>query len=108
MLTNTAYIGYVIFNRRNSRTGEIRPETEWVPIPVPPIITEEEFHAVRKQLADRDPRMGKAAVKTNTNLLTKIAICGCGGDGCGADEHRDREIRPVSLLCLCVPDETGN
>jgi site-specific DNA recombinase len=84
ILTNTAYIGYVIFNRRNSRTGEIRPETEWVPIPVPPIIAEEEFYAVRKQLADRDPRMGKSAVKTNTNLLTKIAVCGCGGDGCGA------------------------
>ncbi|RSU46063.1 hypothetical protein BRX43_16760 [Sphingomonas sp. S-NIH.Pt15_0812] len=35
-------------------------------------------------MADRDPRMGEAAAKTNTNLLTSRAVCGCGGDGCGA------------------------
>ncbi|WP_132264986.1 recombinase family protein [Novosphingobium sp. PhB57] len=84
ILTNTAYIGYVMFNRRDSRTGETRPEGEWVPIPVPPIVTEDVFYAARKQMADRDPRMGEAAVKTNTRLLTKLAVCGCGGDGCGA------------------------
>lgn len=76
ILTNTAYIGYVIFNRRDSRTGETRPETEWAPIPVPPIIDEDTFYAVRQQMADRDPRMGEAAAKTNMNLLTSRAICG--------------------------------
>lgn len=84
ILTNPAYIGYVLYNQRDSKTGETRPETEWVPIPVPPIVTEEVFYAARKQMADRDPRMGPAALKTNTNLLTKRAICGCGDDGCGA------------------------
>ncbi len=84
ILTNTAHIGYVMFNCRDSRTGEARPESEWVPIPVPPVVSEDVFYAVRKQMADRDPRMGEAAVKTNTNLLTGRAICGCGGDGCGA------------------------
>ena len=84
ILTNTAYIGYVLFNRRDSRTGEARPETEWVAIAVPPVVSEDVFYAARKQMADRDPRMGEAAVKTNTNLLTGRAICGCGGDGCGA------------------------
>ncbi len=84
ILTNAAYTGYVLFNRRDSRTGEARPESEWVPIPVPPVVSEDVFYAVRKQMADRDPRMGEAAVKTNTNLLTGRATCGCGGDGCGA------------------------
>ena len=84
ILTNTAYIGCVLFNRRDSRTGEARPEAEWVPIPVPPVVSEDVFYAVRKQMADRDPRMGEAAVKTNTNLLTGRTICGCGDDGCGA------------------------
>lgn len=60
-LSNTAYIGYVTFNRRDSRTGDVRPEPEWVPIPVPPVVSEETFYAVRKQMADRDPRMGEAA-----------------------------------------------
>lgn len=77
-------MGYVLFNRRDSRTGESRPETEWVPIPVPPVVSEELFYAVRKQMTDRAPRMGVAAVKTNRNLLTGRATCGCGGDGCAA------------------------
>ncbi|MEC3949264.1 recombinase family protein [Sphingobium sp. HWE2-09] len=84
ILTNTAYIGYVLYNRRCSRTRELRPETEWIPIPVPPVVSEETFYAVRKQMADRDPKMGVDAEKTNTNLLTKRAVCGCGGDGCGS------------------------
>ena len=84
ILTNPVYIGQAIYNQRDSRTGEARPETEWVMIPVPPIITEEVFYAVKKQMADRDPRMGETALKTNTNLLTSRAVCGCDGDGCGA------------------------
>jgi len=84
ILTNTANIGYVIFNRRNARTGEVRPESEWVHIPVPAIVSEEEFLAVRQQMAEREPKMGSAAIKTNTNLLTGRAVCGCQGDGCGS------------------------
>ena len=82
ILTNSAYIGYVLYNQRDSRSGEYRPEDEWVPIPVPPIIDEDTFYAVRAQMAARDPRMGEAAAKTNTNLLTGLVSCGCG-DGCG-------------------------
>ena len=83
ILTNTAYIGVVMYNKRDSRTGEARPEEEWVPIPVPPIVDEDMFYAAQAQMAARDPRMGKAAEKTNTNLLTGHVVCGCGGDGCG-------------------------
>lgn len=84
ILTNTAYIGHVMYNQRDSRTGEVRPEDEWMPIPVPPVISEEDFYAVRRQMAARDPRMGEAADKTNFNLLTRTAVCGCDDDGCGA------------------------
>ncbi len=83
ILTNTAYIGVVMYNKRDSRTGEARPEDEWVPIPVPPIIDEDVFYAAQAQMAARDPRMGKSAEKTNTNLLIGHVLCGCGGDGCG-------------------------
>ncbi len=82
ILTNTANIGYVLYNQRDSRTGEFRPEDEWVPIPVPPIVDEDTFYAVRAQMAARDPRMGESASKTKTNLLTGLVSCGCG-DGCG-------------------------
>ena len=84
ILCNTAYIGFVIYNRRDSRTGEARPEEEWVPIPVPALISEDLFYAARAQMAARDPKMGKAAEKTNFNLLTGRAVCGCGRDGCGS------------------------
>ncbi len=84
ILTNTAYIGFIMYNRRCSRSGEARPEDEWVPIPVPPLVSEDLFYAARAQMAARDPKMGEAAEKTNTNLLTGIATCGCGDDGCGS------------------------
>ncbi len=83
ILSNTAYIGVAFYNQRDSRTGEARPENEWVPIPVPPLISEELFYAAKAQMTARDPKMGVAAVKTNGNLLTGSVICGCGGDGCG-------------------------
>ena len=83
ILANTAYMGVIMYNRRDSRTGETRPEDEWVPIRVPPIIDEHLFYAARAQMAARDPRMGAAAVKTRTNLLTGHVVCGCDGDGCG-------------------------
>jgi site-specific DNA recombinase len=83
ILSNTAYIGVIMYNQRDSRTGEPRPEDEWVPIPVPPLIKEDLFYAARVQMAARDPRMGAAASKNNTNLLTGHVICGCNGDGCG-------------------------
>lgn len=83
ILSNTAYIGVVMYNRRDSKTGEVRPEDEWVPIPVPPLISEELFYSAKAQRAARDPKMGEAAEKNGTNLLTGSVICGCGGDGCG-------------------------
>lgn len=83
LLTSTDYIGVVMYNKRDPRTGKARPEEEWVPTPVPAIIDKDMFYAAQAQMAARDPHMGKAAEKTNTNLLTGHVICGCGGDGCG-------------------------
>ena len=54
-----------------------------MPIPVPAVVSEDTYYAVQAQLAARDPRMGAAAVKTNTNLLTGHVQCGCDGEGCG-------------------------
>ena len=84
ILANTAYIGVAFFNKSDSRAKTARPTDEWVPIPVPPIISEELFYSAQAQRAERDPKMGKGASKTNSQLLTGKAKCGCGGDGCGA------------------------
>ena len=84
ILTNTAYIGVVFFNKHDSRLKKMRPETEWVPITVPSIIDEDLFYQAQAQMAARNPKMGQAAERTNKNLLTKKVKCGTGaGDGCG-------------------------
>ncbi len=84
ILTNTAYVGVVFFNKRDSRAKTTRPESEWVPVSVPPIIDEDLFYLAKAQMAARDPKMGSAAQRTKKNLLTKKVKCGTGnGDGCG-------------------------
>lgn len=45
--TNTAYIGYAINNRQALLTDETRPESEQVPIPVPPFIDKKSCYAFR-------------------------------------------------------------
>lgn len=83
VLRNTAYVGVALYNKRDSKTGEQRPESEWVPIPVPPIITTDDFEAVQSRLVERRPAITPARVTTTNNLLISLARCGCGGDGCG-------------------------
>ncbi|RYY23292.1 MAG: hypothetical protein EOP62_20740 [Sphingomonadales bacterium] len=54
-----------------------------MPIPVPPIITTDDFEAVQSRLVERRPTNQAARVTTTNNLLIGLARCGCGGDGCG-------------------------
>ena len=83
ILTNTAYCGCAFFNKRDSRAKKMRPESEWVPIPVPAIIEEDLFYQAQAQMAARDPKMGANAAKTNANLLTGKVTCGTTSkDGC--------------------------
>ena len=67
------------------------------------VVSEEVFYAVRTQMADRDPRMGEAAVKTSTNLLTGRATCGCGGDGCGARMSTATGTSPANTAIMRAP-----
>lgn len=83
VLRNTAYVGVAFYNKRDSKLGEQRPESEWIPIPVPPIIAAEDFEAVQTRLVERRATNRPARVSTTNNLLIGIARCGCGGDGCG-------------------------
>ncbi len=83
ILTNTAYIGIIFFNKRDSKAKAVRPESEWVPVPVPALIDEDLFYQAQSLMTSRDPKMGKNADKTNGNLLTKKVVCGTSkNDGC--------------------------
>ena len=83
VLRNTAYIGVAFYNKRDSKTREMRPEKDWIPIPVPAIVSTEDFEIVQARLVDRRAVHRPARVTTTDNLLIGLVRCGCGGDGCG-------------------------
>ena len=80
ILKSETYIGVHYYNRRDSRTGKMRDRGEWVEVPVPSIIDQETFDAVRATLHARAPSRTAPRVVNGPTLLTGIAECGhCGG-----------------------------
>src|SRR3546814_3226676 len=67
------------FNKR-SKTKELKPVSEIVMVPVPPIIDRETFDAVQKLLKARNPKVMPARVISGPTLLTGLIHCAkCGG-----------------------------
>lgn len=79
ILSNTAYIGKYRYNKRNSRTGEYRPDTEVITIPCPPIIDIDTFQRARAKALENRPEQMNSRSSSSPVLLSRIAICGrCG------------------------------
>ena len=55
ILHRTTYIGRHVFNQRDSRTGERKPASRHIIVPVPPIIDEATFDLVQASLRARAP-----------------------------------------------------
>ena len=81
ILTNRLYIGERLFNKRHWKTGEVKPESDWVPIKVEPVVSEEVFLLVGEKLKSRSPAMTHPRRLSSPRLLTGILKCGC----CGAN-----------------------
>lgn len=80
ILTRSTYIGEHRFNTRDHKTRQPKPESEHAVMAVPPIISREEFEAVRAKLKARNPRWTPPRVSSGPNLLTGICFCAaCGG-----------------------------
>lgn len=92
MLRNTTYIGKQRCNRKDTRglnavsrlprskrkplTAKLRPKSEWIIIPAPPIIDEETFNLAQEKIKATSARGGRR----NTGLLSMLCRCGvCGG-----------------------------
>jgi DNA invertase Pin-like site-specific DNA recombinase len=75
ILTNTVYAGKWVFNRRQSKTGRVKPVDEHITIDVPAIISREEFDAVQATLKSRNPRVTPPRVVSGPILLTGLAVC---------------------------------
>lgn len=79
-LSDTAYMGDYVFNRKKMRTNETKPQAEWVHVPIPPIIDRQVFVAVADKRHSRSPAVTPAAVVGCPTLLTGLLKC----DNCGA------------------------
>ena len=79
ILTRRTYMGEHEFNKR-SKTKELKPVSEIVMVPVPPIIDRETFDAVQKLLKARNPKVMPARVISGPTMLTGLIHCAkCGG-----------------------------
>ncbi|MGV6874588.1 recombinase family protein [Pseudochelatococcus sp. B33] len=79
ILTRRTYMGEHEFNKR-TKTKELKPKTEIVTVPVPPIIDRETFDAVQKLLKARNPKVMPARVISGPTMLTGLIHCAkCGG-----------------------------
>ncbi len=84
VLTNRTYIGEHFFNKCEKRGGAVRrlkPQHEWVPIKVRPIISDDVFTAVEEKLAWRSPERVSPRVVNCPTLLTGLLKCGVCGAG---------------------------
>lgn len=79
-LSDTAYMGEYVFNRKNMRTNEMKPEAEWVRVPVQPIIDKQVFMDVADRRHSRSPAVSPAKIVGSAMLLTGLLKC----DNCGA------------------------
>ncbi|MEQ1863552.1 MAG: recombinase family protein, partial [Micropepsaceae bacterium] len=79
ILTRPTYIGRHEFNKR-SKTKELKPASEVIAVPVPALIDQATFDAVRAHLRSRNPKVTPARVVSGPTLLTGICFCAaCGG-----------------------------
>ena len=79
ILTRRTYMGEHEFNKR-SKSKALKPVSEIVVVPVPPIIDRETFDAVQALLKARHPTVTPSAVVSGPTLLTGLIHCArCGG-----------------------------
>ena len=79
ILTRRTYIGEHEFNKR-TQTKELKPVSEIVTVPVPPIIDRQTFDAVQARLKARNPKVMPARVISGPTMLTGLIHCAkCGG-----------------------------
>ena len=82
LISNQTYRGEYCYNMRDSRSGLMRPESEWIRCEVPPIIDEATFDAARRLRETRAPHRASShagRMLMSPTLLTGIIKCAqCG------------------------------
>ncbi len=81
LLAHSAYVGEYVFNRVNNKSGEVKPESEWIRVAVEPIIDAATFEQVRALRASRAPDKVSPKIVNCPTLLTGLLKCGRCGAG---------------------------
>ncbi len=82
ILHRNAYVGTYYYNMKDSRSGKPRDSSEWVAVPVPPLVSQADFDAVQARLAHNHPKVTAPRTVNSPTLLAGIGTC--GHDDCGA------------------------
>jgi len=81
VLNNEGYTGTYWYNRTDAKARVARPREEWIGIPVPELITPEDFQRVQVMLHENLPSRSPPRINASRVLLTGVAKCGlCGGN----------------------------
>ena len=80
ILKRTTYYGAHFYNRTDSVAKKPRPESEWVKVDVPAIISKADFDAVQNKLRANRPSEIPPQIVSGPSLLVGLAKCDlCGG-----------------------------
>ena len=81
MLSDTAYMGEYVFNKKQIRTRQVKPEAEWVRVPIDAIVSADIFRTVAAKRHQRSPAVTPARVVNSRTLLTGLLRCANCGAG---------------------------
>ncbi len=81
VLADSAYSGYFYFNRRDSKTRRIKPQTEWIAVEVPAIVSPDIFERAARRRASSDPKMHPPRAASSPAPLVGLLRCGHCGAG---------------------------
>ncbi len=80
VLKNDGYTGLYYYNKTDSKEQVVRPRDEWIGIPVPQLVTPEDFQRVQVMLQENTPERTPPRITSSQVLLSGIAKCGlCRG-----------------------------
>jgi len=75
MLSDTAYMGEYVFNKKESRTLLAKSEDEWVRVTIEAMVLPNVFLAVKAKRHLRSPQVTPARVVSSPTLLTGLLKC---------------------------------
>ena len=89
IVVDPIYIGKWFANRNDASTGKLKPESEWIEVPTPRIVSDEQFETAKKFLLLRK-KYSERNVKYNYLLQ---GLCRCGDCGCTIAGAADKQYQ---------------